>query len=759
VLLATVTVVGTVAALVSPSTSALAVAGSTFEETDGNMVVNDSTRSDWSSYASTINCKTPFADGAIDRPSGQGDDSFGQGSKDDQTTLQVVNGSIPNNKSDLARLYVASEKRGDDFVYFGWVRNNTLGTANFSIELNQVASSAVPVVGSSYTIRRTPGDLLFLYDFAQGGKADTFQLRMSRWVVSGAPKTACEASSTLPCWGKAIDIKKAGYANGSINKVDITDTLYPEPSGGPVNGAPQLTFGELAVDLTKAGVTTPCAGFGSAMIRSRASSAFDAELKDFIAPAHVSVGGGGTDTTGWRSYGDALTDRVFDSQLVTPAKSLGTAAASDTANPPTSQSNSVLELNVPPEDVMDTPKGSVLHTDLLTTSATSALTASDTSQTSIARVAGVNVLDGTVTASVIEADALTRATKTGATPGTGFSGLKDLRIDIDGSGGNPPVAISNNVAPNTRIDLSPAAFGTGSYVEVRRQRKSTTYPTPGTPLGTHVTYDGDVNEISMIHVHVTDRTPDELLPSGVPNPFADGDVTTDVLLASATAHSHSSGVLCEAAQAVEGHATVLRGNVGNLVGASLGNAALPDGGGGGADHQGLDSLSVGNPVLVTAGVSTSDTEGSWGALTSQADSQAKAAGLCVYLDALAGCDISADALESHVGSDGSGSSWSSTGGASFVNLVIMGHAVTVSPNRVQEIPGIGLVAVDELTCADGSAPSESTCSTSGPSSAMTVRALHILVTEPLPQPNALGLKLGSEIVIAESYSGATFVAL
>jgi hypothetical protein len=313
----------------------------------------------------------------------------------------------------------------------------------------------------------------------------------------------------------------------------------------------------------------------------------------------------------------------------------------------------------------------------------------------------------------------------------------------------------NNVAPNTRVDLSPTVFGEGSYVEIRGQKLATKYPAPGTLLGTKAEYDAEVNPITMLHVHVTDRTPDLL-----PDPFNDGDVETDIVLASATAHSHSAGLLCQAAQAVEGNATVLRGNVGNLVGASVGNAALPAGGGGGADHQSLDSLVLGSPAAVTAGVSTSDTEGGWGASSSDADSQSKVAGLCVQLMAGDACEIAADVVESHVSSRGSATSWSSTGGSSFVNLTIMGRSVPVSAGLVQEIPGIGKVSIDELACGDGSVPADgATCPTSGPSSAMTVRALHIVVTELLPQPNPLGLRLGSEIVVSESHSGATFIAV
>src|SRR5437764_138157 len=79
--------------------SAANLAGSTFESTDGNLQVDVSGNKDWSNAP---NLKT-----ALDKPTGQQDDSFGQGTKEDSPVPTVVNGSIPNNKSDLTRFYVS----------------------------------------------------------------------------------------------------------------------------------------------------------------------------------------------------------------------------------------------------------------------------------------------------------------------------------------------------------------------------------------------------------------------------------------------------------------------------------------------------------------------------------------------------------------------------------------------------------------------------------------------------------------------------
>jgi hypothetical protein len=55
-------------------------------------------------------------------------------------------------------------------------------------------------------------------------------------------------------------------------------------------------FGEAAIDLTKAGVfpTGTCTAFGSAFLKSRSSSSFPAEVKDFVAPQPVNISNCGT---------------------------------------------------------------------------------------------------------------------------------------------------------------------------------------------------------------------------------------------------------------------------------------------------------------------------------------------------------------------------------------------------------------------------------------------------------------------------------
>ena len=69
---------------------------STFEiDTDANLKVDDPVPGpslDWANVTQ---------DSKNDLDSGAGDDSFGQGSKEDTPVPTIVDGSIPNNKSDL----------------------------------------------------------------------------------------------------------------------------------------------------------------------------------------------------------------------------------------------------------------------------------------------------------------------------------------------------------------------------------------------------------------------------------------------------------------------------------------------------------------------------------------------------------------------------------------------------------------------------------------------------------------------------------
>src|ERR687897_1021065 len=182
--------------------------GSNFEiDTNANLKVDDAAPSiDWASVSETRKA---------DAPSGSGDDSFGQGTKEDTAVPTVVNGSIPPNKSDLLTfgVYLESNAAGR-FLNLFWHRvQEPQGTTNMDFEFNK--SSVISSNG--VTPVRTSGDLLIQYDLSRGGTSPT--LFLSRWIDGSEGSTAadCEASNSLPCWSAKVDLSAAGDAAGSIN--------------------------------------------------------------------------------------------------------------------------------------------------------------------------------------------------------------------------------------------------------------------------------------------------------------------------------------------------------------------------------------------------------------------------------------------------------------------------------------------------------------------------------------------------------------
>lgn len=245
--------------------------GSNFEiDTNANLKVDHAAPSiDWASVAEV---RQP------DLPTGSGDDSFGQGSKEDTAVPTVVDGSIPPNKSDLLNfgLYLEEAAAGD-FLHLFWHRvQEPSGTTNMDFEFNKSETLSA----NGVTPVRSAGDLLIQYDLAQGGTNP--QLFLSTWVTTGS-SSQCEASNSVPCWSDRINLSASGDATGSIN----TSAIPAAESDGLGNVSPR-TFGEATVDFDKLG-GTGCVAFGSAYLKSRSSDSFTAALKDFIAPTSTGL--------------------------------------------------------------------------------------------------------------------------------------------------------------------------------------------------------------------------------------------------------------------------------------------------------------------------------------------------------------------------------------------------------------------------------------------------------------------------------------
>ena len=251
----------------------VSLAGSNFEiDTNANLKRDDPAPSiDWASVSETRQA---------DAPTGSGDNSFGQGTKEDTAVPTVVSGSIPPNKSDLLNFGVYLETVGTDrFLNLFWHRvQEPSGTTNMDFEFNQSSTLS----SNGVTPVRTAGDLLIQYDLSQGGTNPV--LFVSRWVTSGSA-SQCEASNSVPCWGTKTNLTAAGDATGSIN----TSAILAADSDG-LGDVSARTFGEAQLDFNAlTGGSQGCTSFGSAYLKSRSSDSFTAALKDFIAPATLNL--------------------------------------------------------------------------------------------------------------------------------------------------------------------------------------------------------------------------------------------------------------------------------------------------------------------------------------------------------------------------------------------------------------------------------------------------------------------------------------
>ncbi len=248
------------AAAVAVSTSVSAnLPGSTFEGNDGNYVVNTAGNTDWVNAPSRVI--------GNDLATGQGDSSFGQGTAENDVNVTVGFGSIPNGKADLSQFLVANEQgaNGHTYLYLGWTRNNQGGTTNFDFEINKLAQPDLTTAGPKMLIRSV-GDLLVNYLFQGQIGNDTPQIQIRTWT------------------GTAWSAPTAGV----VAEAAISTVSQANPFGTP-DPVPIGQFGETAIDLTASGIVPEgdCKGFSSAYAKTRASTAFNSEVKDFIPPQHI----------------------------------------------------------------------------------------------------------------------------------------------------------------------------------------------------------------------------------------------------------------------------------------------------------------------------------------------------------------------------------------------------------------------------------------------------------------------------------------
>jgi hypothetical protein len=243
-----------------------ALTGSSFEiDSNANLRVDGAGTLDWATVGEIRKG---------DAATGQGDDSYGGGAKEDDACPPVGTGSIPNNKSDLKYFGAYTEPGAGanepGFLHLYWSRvQDPTGTTLMDFEFNKSGTACANGINK----QRTVGDLLIEYLIDQGGARATVTFR--RWQGT--------------VWGPAVDLTATGDATGTINTTAIA---AGDADGLGAHSA--RTFGEASVDLSAIFDPSVCESFGSAMLKSRSSTSFTSQLKDFIAPVGVHLTNCGT---------------------------------------------------------------------------------------------------------------------------------------------------------------------------------------------------------------------------------------------------------------------------------------------------------------------------------------------------------------------------------------------------------------------------------------------------------------------------------
>jgi Prealbumin-like fold domain len=262
----------------------VSLSGSNFEiDTNANLKQDHTAPSiDWASVTETRK---------QDTASGGGDESFGQGTKEDTAIPSVVDGGIPPNKSDLKFFGVYQEGgTSTGFLNLFWSRvQDPTGTTNMDFEFNQ----STTISSNGVTPIRTAGDLLIIYDLSNGGTVPTLSKRT--WTGSA--------------WGPVTALVGGTNATGSIN----TGAIAAADADG-LGAHSARTFGEAQLRLSAIFPNSSvCTSFGYAYLKSRSSDSFTAALKDFVPPERVNISNCGsvkiikTDDAGTRLQGAEFT--------------------------------------------------------------------------------------------------------------------------------------------------------------------------------------------------------------------------------------------------------------------------------------------------------------------------------------------------------------------------------------------------------------------------------------------------------------------
>jgi hypothetical protein len=267
-----------------------------------NLVRNHASCLDWQQTKGSA--ADLFAAGVAkaDKQSGTGDDSFAQGTSENDTNPVIKTGSIPPNKSDLQAFGAYKETTAQGkFLDLFWSRTTgPTGTTVMDFELNQKSCSQSYLDTANCYVNsksdtdaqghplaempiRTLHDKLISYVFS-GSSTPTvclYDWNGSSWTQPGIQIDSNAPNSTCGTGAQQL----TGDALGSINFSGLTAA-----NTFGLGDLSALSFGELSVNFNAifSGIVG-CETFGSAHLSSRSSATFTDELKDFIAPQPVQI--------------------------------------------------------------------------------------------------------------------------------------------------------------------------------------------------------------------------------------------------------------------------------------------------------------------------------------------------------------------------------------------------------------------------------------------------------------------------------------
>jgi len=251
--------------------------GSTFEGADGN---HDDAAPliDWHGLQT--------AGRVVHSPDPNAQDSaFVGGSKEDEPYLwdfTTEDGGVsPAQLNILDAWSSVDQPDGNTFLYLGFTRAKSSGTAYITFELNR--DSRVWNNGRAKIPCRTTGDVLMVIA-PHGNEIDVI---MQRWTTSSSDAaTGCARTGTL----RTVATIPVDAAQGAVNDGAITSRL----PGAFAPGA-QIDdglFGEASLNIARlidTAFADECFAFGSVWMHSRSSLSESSNLQDYVAPRALSV--------------------------------------------------------------------------------------------------------------------------------------------------------------------------------------------------------------------------------------------------------------------------------------------------------------------------------------------------------------------------------------------------------------------------------------------------------------------------------------